>query len=532
MWACVGTNLQARGPHDAWRERFLPPPFLEEMMRRGWLGEKSGQGFYRRVGKGEQKQIEAIDLNTFEYHAAAKVSMASIETARNIADLPARLRALVSSKERAGEFLWKLLSDHVMYAAERVPEISDRIVEIDRAMRWGYAHTYGPFELWDALGFLDSARRIEAEGRALPELAQRMLSAGVQGFYRAADRDGAPHTEYFDFGASQFAEIETRTGITVLSDVKRARGVIASNPGGSLIDLGDGVVCVEFHSKMNSIGEDTVQILHAGLEETARNHRAMVIANQGGDFCVGANLMLVLMAAQNEEWDELNAAVSRFQNACMALKYAPFPVVAAPFARTLGGGTEIALHAARVQASAELYMGLTEVGVGVVPAGGGCKEMLLRLGDARKAFELIGMAKVSTSAENARELRLLHKADGVSMNQERLIDDAKELALTLAPGYEPPATGLTVQVGGDPAFAMMKMGAWLMRQGGYITEYDMVVAEKLAFVLSGGRLTAAQAVSEQYLLDLEREAFLSLCGDARTQARMQHMLKTGKALRN
>ncbi|MBK7931432.1 MAG: enoyl-CoA hydratase/isomerase family protein [Bryobacterales bacterium] len=532
VWAFVGTNLHALVPHDAWRERFLPPPFLEEMMRRGWLGEKSGQGFYRRVGKGEEKKIEAIDLNTFEYHAATKVSMPAVEAARNIADLPARLRALVSSKDRGGEFLWKLLSDHVVYAAERVPEISDRIVEIDRAMRWGYAHTYGPFELWDALGFLETARRIEAEGRALPELAQRMLAAGVPGFYRAADRDGAPHTEYFDFGASQFAEMETRAGITILSDVKRARGVIASNPGGSLIDLGDGVVCVEFHSKMNSIGEDTVQILHAGLEETARNQRAMVIANQGGDFCVGANLMMVLMAAQNEEWDELNAAVSRFQNACMALKYAPFPVVAAPFARTLGGGTEIALHAARVQASAELYMGLTEVGVGVVPAGGGCKEMLLRLGDARKAFELIGMAKVSTSAENARELRLLHKADVLSMNQERLIDDAKQLALALAPGYEPPAAGLTVTVGGDPAFALMKMGAWLMRQGGYITEYDMVVAEKLAFVLSGGRLTAAQAVTEQYVLDLEREAFLSLCGDARTQARMQHMLKTGKALRN
>ena len=532
VWAFVGTNLHALVPHDAWRERFLPPPFLEEMMRRGWLGEKSGQGFYRRVGKGEEKKIEAIDLNTFEYHAAAKVSMPAVEAARAIADLPARLRALVSSNDRAGEFLWKLLSDHVVYAAERVPEISDRIVEIDRAMRWGYAHTYGPFELWDALGFLDTARRIEAEGRALPELAQRMLAAGVPGFYRAADRDGAPHTEYFDFGASQFAEMETRAGITVLSDVKRARGVIASNPGGSLIDLGDGVVCVEFHSKLNTIGEDTVQILHAGLEETARNHRAMVIANQGGDFCVGANLMMVLMAAQNGDWDELNAAVSRFQGACMALKYAPFPVVAAPFARTLGGGAEIALHAARVQASAELYMGLVEVGVGVVPAGGGCKEMLLRLGEARKAFELIGMAKVSTSAENARELRLLDPADAVSMNQERLIDDAKQLALSLAPGYQAPAAGLTVQVGGDPAFAMMKMGAWLMRQGGYITEYDMVVAEKLAFVLSGGRLTAAQAVSEQYLLDLEREAFLSLCGDARTQARMQHMLKTGKPLRN
>ncbi|HZO53627.1 MAG TPA: 3-hydroxyacyl-CoA dehydrogenase/enoyl-CoA hydratase family protein [Bryobacteraceae bacterium] len=532
VWAFVGSNLHGLVPHDPWRERFLPPPFLEEMMRRGWLGEKSGQGFYRRVGKGDDKTIEAIDLNTFEYHPAAKVSMPSVEAARNISGLPERLRSLVAANDRAGTFLWKLLSDHMLYAAERVPEISDRIVEIDHAMRWGYAHTYGPFELWDALGFETTARRIEAEGRGLPEAVTRMLSAGARSFYRAADRDRTPHTEYFELTGGQFRELEVRPGITVLADTKRARGVVQSNPGASLVDLGDGVLCVEFHSKMNSIGEDTVRMLHAGLEETERNHRAMIIANQGGDFCVGANLMLVLMAAQNEEWDELDAAVRRFQNVCMALKYAPFPVVAAPFARTLGGGTEISLHTARVQAAAELYMGLVEVGVGVIPAGGGCKEMLLRLGDARKAFELIGMAKVSTSAENARELRLLAKLDAVSMNQERLIDDAKQLALSLAPGYLPPSAGLTVNVGGDPAFAMMKMGAWLMHQGGFATDYDMVVAEKLAHVLSGGRLTAPQPVSEQYLLDLEREAFLSLCGDARTQARMQHMLKTGKPLRN
>ncbi|MEP7363228.1 MAG: 3-hydroxyacyl-CoA dehydrogenase/enoyl-CoA hydratase family protein [Acidobacteriota bacterium] len=531
VWAFVGSNLHALVPHDPWRERFLPPPFLEEMMGRKWLGEKSGQGFYRRVGAGDRKTIEAIDLNTFEYHPAAKVSMPAVEAARNISGLAERLRALVAGTDRAGRFLWQLLSDHMLYAAERVPEISDRIVEIDRAMRWGYAHTYGPFELWDALGFAATARRIEAEGRSLPETVSRMLSAGGQSFYRAADHNGTPRTEYVDLGATEFRELEARPGITVLADTKRARGVVQANPGASLLDLGDGVLCVEFHSKMNSIGEDTVQMLHAGLEETGRNYRAMVIANQGGDFCVGANLMLVLMAAQNEEWDELDGAVRRFQNCCMALKYAAFPVVAAPFARTLGGGTEISLHTARMQASAELYMGLVEVGVGVIPAGGGCKEMLLRLGDARKAFELIGMAKVSTSAENARELGLLAKADGVSMNQERLIDDAKQLALAMATGYQAPA-GVMVNVGGDASFALMKMGAWLMHKGGYATDYDMVVAEKLAYVLSGGRLTGAQVVSEQYLLDLEREAFLSLCGDARTQARMQHMLKTGKPLRN
>jgi 3-hydroxyacyl-CoA dehydrogenase len=257
----------------------------------------------------------------------------------------------------------------------------------------------------------------------------------------------------------------------------------------------------------------------------------MVIANEGSDFCAGANLMLVLMAAQNGEWDELNEAVRRFQGVCMALKYAPFPVVTAPFGRTLGGGVEIALHSARVQASAETYMGLVELGAGVVPAGGGCKEMLLRLKDPRRTFETIGMAKVSGSAAEARELGFLDECDGISMNPERLIEDAKRLALSLADGYTPPAPP-KVPVGGEPVFAQLKLGAWMMHQGGYITDYDLVLAEKLAYVLAGGRGPAASEVSEQQLLDLEREAFLSLCGDVRTQARMQHLLKTGKPLRN
>jgi 3-hydroxyacyl-CoA dehydrogenase len=520
VWAFVGTNLYHLVPDDPWRERFLPPPFLEEMLKRGMLGEKSGQGFYRRVGKGENRVIEALDWRTLEYHPAAKPVFPSADAARNIEDLPSRLRSLAAQDDRAGRFLWRLFRDHVLYAAERVPEISDRIVEIDRAMRWGYAHKLGPFELWDALGFEATARRIEADGLRLPESVQRMLAAGAKSFYTADGR-------YFDLVSAAPRPLEPRPGITVLAGRHRVR----TNPGASLTDLGDGVFCVEFHSKMNTIGEDTVRMLHAGLDETVKNGRAMIVANEGADFCAGANLMLVLTAAQNGEWDELNEAVRRFQGVCMALKYAPFPVVTAPFGRTLGGGVEIALHSARVQASAETYMGLVELGAGVVPAGGGCKEMLLRLKDPRRTFETIGMAKVSGSAAEARELGFLDECDGISMNPERLIEDAKRLALSLADGYTPPAPP-KVPVGGEPVFAQLKLGAWMMHQGGYITDYDLVLAEKLAYVLAGGRGPAASEVSEQQLLDLEREAFLSLCGDVRTQARMQHLLKTGKPLRN
>jgi 3-hydroxyacyl-CoA dehydrogenase len=283
---------------------------------------------------------------------------------------------------------------------------------------------------------------------------------------------------------------------------------------------------------MNSLGEDQIGMIYSGLNELEKNFEAMVIANQGENFSVGANLMLVLLAAQEEEWDELNAAIHRFQQANMALKYAPKPVVAAPFSRALGGGCEIPIHCSRIQASAETYIGLVEVGVGLIPGAGGTKEMTVRLQDARKTFELIAMAKVSSSAEEARQLGFLTQADRISMNPDRLLEDAKELALSLAKDYQVGIPRTDVKVGGESAFALMKLGAWTMRQGGYISDYDMVVAEKLATVISGGRLTGEQLVSEQYLLDLEREAFLSLCGNQKTQERMQFMLKTGKPLRN
>jgi 3-hydroxyacyl-CoA dehydrogenase len=530
VWEHVTKNLYEAVPNDPFRERFQLAPFVSEVIQRGWLGDKTGQGFYKRVGK--DREIHALDRKTLEYHPAAKPRFASLETIRKIEPLADRLKALIALDDKAGRFLWQLLSDHVRYAAHMVPEISERIVEIDRAMRWGYANALGPFELWDAMGFETTARRIAAEGRELPESVLRMLGSGATSFYRAADWAGDPRTEYFDLRTTDYRGLEPRPGITVLADLKRARGVVKKNPGASLIDLGDGVLGCEFHSKANAMGDDIMLMVRAGLAELEANFEAMVIGNQGENFSAGANLMMVLLAAQEQEWDDLNAAINSFQQMNMALKYAAKPVVAAPFGLALGGGCELPLHCTRVQASAELYMGLVEVGVGLIPAGGGCKEMLLRSRDTRKIFEQVGFAKVSTSAAEARQFRYLRDGDGISMNPERLIDDAKHLALSLVPGYAAGAPRTDITVSGDEGFALMKMGVWMAQQGGYISAYDAVIGQKLAYVLSGGRLTGTPQVSEQVILDLEREAFLSLCGHKETQQRIQHMLKTGKPLRN
>ena len=530
IWVHVSNNLYHAVPNDPWRERFLPPPFMEEMMKRKWLGDKTGQGFYQRVGP--KKEIHAMDWTTFEYHPAAKVKWPSTEQAKQIEDLPKRLQYLVSQDDRAGKFLWNLFSDTFLYCAERIPEVSDRIVEIDRAMKWGYAHTYGPFELWDALGFEATAKRMESEGRTLPPSVVKMLSSGAKSFYQAADVGGVPKTQYFDLGTNAYAPLEERPGVTVLSELKRARGVVKSNAGSSLIDLGDGVLCLEFHSKMNALGEDQFGMMFTAVEEATKNFQALVVANQGENFSVGANLVLALLTAQDGDWDLLNMGIHRFQQANMALKTAPIPVVVAPHGRALGGGCEIALHGAKVQASAELYMGLVEVGVGLIPGGGGCKELIARLKDPRKVFEVIGYAKVSTSADDAKKLGLLDKAAGISMNQERLIADAKEAALAMVGSYRPASPRTDIKVAGESGMAMLKIGLWTAQQGGYISAHDGFIGEKLANVLCGGKLTGESLVSEQYLLDLEREAFLSLCGHPKTQERMAFMLKTGKPLRN
>jgi 3-hydroxyacyl-CoA dehydrogenase len=529
IWEHVCSALHDACTNDPWHDRYQLPAFEKTMIERNWLGEKTKQGFYKKVTKGEEKEIWAIDWKTVEYHPAQKPRFASVDAVKDIEDVSERLRMLMKADDRAGRFLWNLFSDYVLYAAELVPEISDRIVEMDRAMRWGYAHKFGPFELWDALGFQDVACRIEKEGRGLPLNIQEMLAKGVTSLYRTVD--SRPHSEYFDFGKRDYLEIDTRPGTLSLADVKRSHGVVKENASASLIDLGDGVLCVEFHSKMNVVGEDIINMLYAGLEETNKNFDAMVIANEGESFSVGANLVGILLAAQECEWDELNDIVNRFQQVNMALKYATKPVISAPFGRALGGGAEIVMHSIP-QASAELYMGLVELGVGLIPSAGGCKELLLRLKDARKAFELIAFAKVSMSAEEAKILGLLDRSVPVTMNSDRLIADAKALALTVVQNYVPGVPRTDIKVAGDSVYGLLKLGVWSARQGEYITDHDVVIGEKLASVLAGGHLAGEHLVSEQYLLDLEREAFLSLCGNVKTQERMAHMLKTGKPLRN
>jgi len=532
VWAHVLRNLYDLAPNDPARERYLVPEFMARMIERGWLGEKRGQGFYQRAGKGAEKEIHAIDRKTLEYHPAQKAHFAAADAVRSITDLPERLRALVGADDRAGRFLWPLFRDLFIYSAQMVPEISDRIVEIDRAMRWGFAFPLGPFEFWDALGVEETVERMRRENCTPPPNVERMLASGARRFYGTADREGQPRTRWFDLYGCAWQDLEPRPGVLVLSDIKRARGVVKTNPGASLIDLGDGALCLEFHSKMNTLADDALAMAGMALNEIERGFIALVISNQGEQFSAGANLATLLLAAQKGEWQDLDETIRRFQQTNMALKYAPVPVVAAPFSLTLGGGCEMVLHATRAQASAETSMGLVETGVGLIPAAGGSKEMLLRLGSAKAAYELIGYAKMSGNAAQARELGLLRAQDGITMNPERLVADAKAAAVALTAGYAPGAPRQDIPVEGEAGFATLKMAIHLARESGAISEYDAVIGEKLAHVLNGGRVAGGQTVSEQHLLDLEREAFLSLCGEVKTQERIQAMLKTGKPLRN
>ena len=542
----VINNLRKALPEDGRRDLFQLPGFMQQMMERRLLGDKTGQGFYKKLkGKdgGDESEILTLDLNTFEYRARQKPSFASLEMARNVEGVRERVAMLCQSPDRAGQFYQKLLFDIFHYTAMRVPEISDDIVSIDNAMKWGFNWECGPFELSDAVGIGKATDAWKKAGLPAPPLVERLLASGMKSYYGACD--GAP--SYFDFASATYHEIPERPGVLLLPSLTARKKEIKRNAGASLIDLGDGVICLEFHSKMNTIGADVVEMVHAGLKSLNDGFEAMVIGNQAANFCVGANLMLVLTTIQDGEWDDLSIAVRAFQNANMALKYAPKPVVAAPFGLTLGGGTEMILHAARVRAAAETYMGLVEAGVGLIPAGGGTKEMLVRAMDkapadpdadpfafVKEVFMNIAMAKVSASAEEARKLGYLSPKDSISMNRDRQIADAKELALDLARlGYRPGKPREDVRVLGQAAFVKMKLGLHLMRRAEYISDHDVAVATHLAKVLcGGGEFTSTQLVSEKYLLDLEREAFLSLCGQKQTVERIQYMLKRGKPLRN
>ena len=542
----VVKNLWEALPEDEQRDLFQLPGSFQQMLERRLLGDKTGQGFYKKVkGKdaGEESEILTLDFTTFEYRARQKPKLASLEMARNIEDTRERVRTLCQSPDRAGQFYQKLLFDTFHYAAMRVPEISDDIVAIDNSMKWGFNWECGVFDLCDAVGIETVIAAWKKAGRSTPPLVERLLASGQKTLYASCDGTRS----YFDFTSGAYRDIADQPGVLLLPSLKARNREIKKNAGASLIDLGDGVLCLEFHSKMNTIGADTVQMVHAGLKCMNDGFEAMLIGNQGANFCAGANLMMILMTIQEAEWDDLHIAVRAFQNANMALKYAPKPVVAAPFGLTLGGGTEMILHATRVRAAAETYLGLVEAGVGLIPAGGGTKEMLVRAMDkapadpeadpftfVKEVFLNIAMAKVSTSAEEARKLGYLSAKDSISMNRDRQIGDAKELALDLARlGYRPGKPREDVRVLGQSAFVKMKLGLHLMRRAEYISDYDVVIATQLAKVLcGGGEFTSPQLVSEQYLLDLEREAFLSLCGQKQTVERIQHMLQRGKPLRN
>jgi 3-hydroxyacyl-CoA dehydrogenase len=542
----VVRNIYDNIPNDESREMWRVPAFVEEMMKRGWLGDKTGSGFYKRVKKGGDSEILTLDWQKMEYHPRQKPKFGSIEAGKQIEETNERIRALVGPAmdgkgDKANRFLWSCLSENCLYAARRVPEIANSVVDVDRAMRWGFAWELGPFEVWDAIGVVRMAEALGREGKQIPPVVNEVLASPKKSFYEA--EKGC--TRYFDFGAKAMKPVPEPSGIIILKSLKDRSGVVQTNAGASLIDLGDGVVCCEFHSKMNSIGGDIGAMIHSGVKRLGSEFDAMVIANQAPNFSVGANLMLLLVTAQEGEWDDIHMAVRQFQGVNMAIKYAPGPIVAAPQGMALGGGCEISLSSARIHAAAEAYIGLVETGVGLIPGGGGTKEMLIRANEhagggedldlfhaLKPIFETIAMAKVSTSGEEARSLGFLRRSDLIAMNRDRQVADAKATALALVrEGYHPPAPA-EIRVLGEEFLAGAKLAIHMLVRGEFASEHDAVVARKLAYILAGGSITAPQMVSEQYILDLEREAFVSLCGERKTQERIAHTLKTGKPLRN
>jgi 3-hydroxyacyl-CoA dehydrogenase len=533
---------------------------LEELLKRGWLGDKSGQGFYKKIRSAAGKDERLVlDLSTFAYRPLAKPALPSFEMAKNAAVLPERLRLLLANnpaKDKAAAFLWPFLSSLWNFAADRVGEIADDAPSIDSAMRAGFNWELGPFEMWDAAGVAESVARMKALGLPVGDPVEKLLAASRTTWY-SPDGDAC-----FQPAASELIPIPTIPGHARVEDFRRTHKVLRTNSGASLVDLGDGIACVELHSLKNAIGGDVLSLISAVLDpssDAVRDFSGFVISGDRENFSVGANLMQLLLAAQEGEWDELARVIQNFQQMTAAIKFCPRPVVAAPFGLTLGGGAEICLHASRRQPHAETYMGLVEAGVGLIPAGGGTKEMFLHAFDAavalappeprdppsrfaqsaelatalKRALETIAMAKASTSAAEARSLGLLAPADRITMNRDRLLLDAKAQAAALAEsGYAPSQSRTQIPAPGIAALATLETEIYLMGEAGYASEHDQKVARWAAYILAGGRVTPGALVSEQYFLDLEREAFLSLCGERKTQERIAFTLKTGKPLRN
>lgn len=523
------------------REYFLFPTFVQVMINNRWLGQKTKQGFYKKIKEGEKEETLVLDHENLSYRPPEKVSFPSIEMAKNIEDVRERIKILITSQDRGAEFAWNILKKTLIYSSEKIPEISDNILNIDRAMRWGYNWEIGPFEIWDAIGLKSSVKRMEKEGEKIPELVEKLLSKGYSSFYEKR----AGRILYFDIFSNNYQMVEERPEIIILASLKDQKRVVVSNPEASLIDIGDGVSCLEFHSKMNTIGPNTIQMIRNSLDEVKKKFDGMIIGNQGENFCAGANLSLILFEIQNENWDEIERYVKSFQDLLMEIKYFDKPIVAAPFGMTLAGGCEICLSCHKIRALAETYMGLVEMGVGLIPAGGGIKEMLIRSielipGDVevdrfpfvRKAFETVATARVSTSAKEAKRLGYMRATDLITINRDYLIHDAKRTVLNMIEENFRPPLPKKLKILGEKGYALFLMGLFYRKEGGYITEYDEYLGKKLAYVFSGGNLPDNTEVTEQYILDLERETFLSLCGEPKTQKRIEHMLKTGKPLRN
>lgn len=544
----VAQGLYDHAPSDEARSVFVLPEYLKQMVEKKWLGEKTKQGFYKKVkGEDGKSEILVLDLNTLAYREQHKVKAATLEATKLVEDLRERMKVFEGGQDKAGAFFRAMHYPLFEYVSRRVPEISDDFYRIDDAMRAGFGWELGPFEVWDAIGVRESIAKIRQEEKRLPghsgEVATwvlEMLESGHETFYKLID--GVKH--YYSVSTKSYQPIPGAADLIVLDNLRETH-TVWKNSGVTIIDLGDGILNCEFHTKMNTIGGDVIQGINKAIDLAEADYKGLVITNEGANFSAGANIGLIFMMAVEQDWDELNMAVRMFQNTAMRIRYSAIPVVVAPFNLTLGGGCEFSMHADYVQLHAETYMGLVEFGVGVIPGGGGTKEFALRVSDElkegqiaqntlRERFLTIGQAKVSTSAVEAAELGYLQEGKyGITMNRSRLLADAKAKALELAEsGYTQPVPRSDIRVLGKQGLGIVYVGANSMKSGNYISEHDQKISEKLGWVMCGGDLSTPTEVSEQYLLDLEREAFLHLCTEKKTLERIQHMLTTGKPLRN
>ncbi|MCB0457053.1 MAG: 3-hydroxyacyl-CoA dehydrogenase NAD-binding domain-containing protein [Flavobacteriaceae bacterium] len=537
----VANGIYENCPNDEAHNLFKVPNFVQKLMDNKWLGSKSGQGFYKKVTKEDgSSEILTLDLETVDYRSAKKASFATLELTKTVDKVIDRFPILVNGKDKAGEFYRKNFGGMFAYVTHRIPEISDELYKIDAAMKAGFGWENGPFEIWDAIGLEKGLELISALEKEPAAWVQEMRDAGVTSFYTV--KEGA--TYYYDIPQKKHVKVPGQDAFIILDNIRKSKEVF-KNSGVVIEDLGDGILNCEFQSKMNSIGGDVLTGLNKAIDLAEKEYDGLVVGNQGTNFSVGANIGMIFMMAVEQEYDELNAAIKYFQDTVMRLRYSSIPTVVAPHGMTLGGGCEMTLHADRVVAAAESYIGLVEFGVGVIPGGGGSKEMALRASDSfmkddvelnrlQEYFLTIGMAKVSTSAYEAYDLNILKQGkDIVVVNKDRQIAIAKAIARQMADqGYTKPVKRKDVKVLGKQALGMFLVGTDAMEASHYISEHDQKIANKLAWVMAGGDLSEPTLVSEQYLLDLEREAFLSLCGERKTLERLQHMIQKGKPLRN